>query len=145
MVPLGWGQQHPLNGSLNYYMVLPLELFCARADKTDEILYIEACFAVLGGGEIRWAPPYGTASKREPRENKLYKREQEKMKVRTRHFKTSPPLWLPHWLSRWHQHLFQMPPCQRHTHHLLFPLLRGICWKFLCWPQGTGYQFGVAI
>ena len=38
---LGLREQWPLNGSLNYYMMLQLE-FCKRASKNDEIPYVEA-------------------------------------------------------------------------------------------------------
>lgn len=31
----------PLNGTLNYYAILQLELFCARSGKRDEILYMQ--------------------------------------------------------------------------------------------------------
>ena len=39
---LGSGEPWPLNGSLNYYTTLQLELFCERAGENDEILYGEA-------------------------------------------------------------------------------------------------------
>ena len=39
---LGSGERWPLNGSLNYYKILQLELFCERAGKNDKIPYVEA-------------------------------------------------------------------------------------------------------
>ena len=39
---LGSEEQWPLNGSLNYYMISQLEMFCKRAGKRDEIPYVEA-------------------------------------------------------------------------------------------------------
>lgn len=39
---LGSEEKWPLNGSLNYYMTLQLELFCERTGKKDDFLYVEA-------------------------------------------------------------------------------------------------------
>ena len=39
---LGSEEQRPLNGSLNYYAISQLEVFCKRAGKRDEIPYAEA-------------------------------------------------------------------------------------------------------
>ena len=38
---LGSEEQWPLNGSLNYYAISQLEVFCKRAGKRDEIPYVE--------------------------------------------------------------------------------------------------------
>jgi len=38
---LGSEEQRPLNGSLNYYAISQLEVFCKRAGKRDEIPYVE--------------------------------------------------------------------------------------------------------
>ena len=39
---LGSEEQRPLNGSLNYYAISQLEVFCKRAGKRDEIPQVEA-------------------------------------------------------------------------------------------------------
>ena len=39
---LGSEEQWPLNGSLNYYAISQLEVFCKKAGKRDEIPQVEA-------------------------------------------------------------------------------------------------------
>lgn len=42
MYALEFEEKWPLDGSLNYYTVLQLELFCQRSRKWDEVHYVQA-------------------------------------------------------------------------------------------------------
>ena len=57
---LGSEEQRPLNGSLNYYAISQLEVFCKRAGKRDEIPYVEAFILLYQEKKVSGLPPYGT-------------------------------------------------------------------------------------
>ena len=58
---LGSGERRCLNGSLNYYTILHLELSCERAGKNDEIPHVEAFMLFIRRKKVRWLPPYDAA------------------------------------------------------------------------------------
>ena len=93
-----------IDRSLNYYTILQLELFCERAGKNDEILYVEA-FMLLFQEEKKsdCCRLMVQQSKEKTKGKPVLQEEGEKVRVGTCYFETYTPLWparLPHWPDR---------------------------------------------
>ena len=129
---LGSEEEWPLNGSLSYYTISQLEVFCKREGKRDEIPYVEAfMLSHQEENESEDCHLMVQRSERKPKGKPILQGKEGEMSgdMLFQNLKpTSPAYPAPQWLSRLHWQLLQLPhpPCHQRIHRLLFPLPRGI-------------------